>query len=272
MTEEFKEDTDASFKYSGSWKRQYNSMYHGSSTMRTTQLGDSMVVSFQGSAVKFMGAEGWNHGTMLVTLDGDDETTVDGYCCGTGSGTPQVIQFEATGLTSASPHILNITNLARGPYGAVVEVDAIIVTPHPYSPSWVVLAVCPMLFYFAVILLRSAFKSNTYHPLPMHPRSFSSVRLRRLEEGYLSPSSNSEPGIINIKENPPAYTYTHTPESSGEEELETPVASGSGPSHMDDALAQRLATIVVHHPRTETDAPPSPQYRDEIMSSAHSAV
>ncbi|KAK7050100.1 hypothetical protein R3P38DRAFT_2861953 [Favolaschia claudopus] len=265
MAEELKEDTDASLKYSGSWKRQYNSMYHGSSVMRTSQLGDSMVVSFEGSAVKFMGAEGWNHGTILITLDGD-ESTVDGYCCGTG---------EASGLTAGSSHILNITNLASGPYGAVVEVDAIIVTPHPYSPSWATLALFNVLLYLAIILLRSAFKSDTYAfaPLPMHPRSFSSVRLARLEEGCLSPSSEAELGIINLKENPPAYT--HTPESSSEE-LETTEASGSGPPHTEDVFvdqiaAQRLATIVVHPPPTESDAPP--QYRDEITSSiAHLAV
>jgi hypothetical protein len=70
-----------------------------------------------------MGAQGWDHGSFLVNLDGE-ETTVDGYCCGPNGGVPQVIQFEATGLDT-SEHILNITNLAAGPSGTVLEVDAL---------------------------------------------------------------------------------------------------------------------------------------------------
>jgi hypothetical protein len=77
----------------------------------------------KGSAIKFMGAQGWNHGSFRVNLDGE-ETTVDGYCCGSSGGVPQVIQFDATGLSSA-PHTLNITNLAGGPYGSFLEVDGL---------------------------------------------------------------------------------------------------------------------------------------------------
>jgi hypothetical protein len=73
--------------------------------------------------MKFMGAQGWDHGTFRVTLDGA-ETVVDGYCCGPNAGVPQVIQFEAHGL-STEEHVLNVTNLAVGPRGSVFEVDAL---------------------------------------------------------------------------------------------------------------------------------------------------
>jgi hypothetical protein len=69
-----------------------------------------------------MGAQGWDHGSFLVNLDGE-EVTVDGYCCGPNGGVPQAIQFEASGLAPGA-HILKITNSASGPYGSVLEVDA----------------------------------------------------------------------------------------------------------------------------------------------------
>lgn len=76
-----------------------------------------------GSGIKFMGAQGWDHGSFVVNLDGK-ETVVDGYCCGSNGGVPQVIQFEANGLSNAQ-HVLNVTNLAAGPRGTVLEVDAL---------------------------------------------------------------------------------------------------------------------------------------------------
>ncbi|KAJ6558723.1 hypothetical protein B0H10DRAFT_1967231 [Mycena sp. CBHHK59/15] len=101
MQEEFWEDNVAAIKYSsGQWARSYGSIYHG-------------------SAIKFMGAQGWDHSSFVVNLDGE-ETTVDGYCCSPNGGAAQVVQFEATGL-SAAEHILNVINLAAGPSGTVLE-------------------------------------------------------------------------------------------------------------------------------------------------------
>lgn len=70
-----------------------------------------------------MGAQGWDHGRFLVNLDGE-KTVVNGTHPDFGAGTPQVIQFEATGLDTTE-HVLYITNHARGPYGSVLEVDAL---------------------------------------------------------------------------------------------------------------------------------------------------
>ncbi|KAJ6462167.1 hypothetical protein C8R45DRAFT_1178652 [Mycena sanguinolenta] len=116
------EENNAGIKYSGNWSRQYASMYHGSSIMRTHQLGDSMSVAFNGSTIKFIGAQGWDHSSFLVNLDGE-EVTVDGYCCGPNGGVPQAIQFTASGLAPGA-HVLNIPNSAAGLYRSVLEVDA----------------------------------------------------------------------------------------------------------------------------------------------------
>ncbi|KAJ6607817.1 hypothetical protein B0H10DRAFT_2227461 [Mycena sp. CBHHK59/15] len=125
IQEEFWEDNVAAIKYSsGQWARSYGSIYHGSTVMRTRQIGGSMSVKFQGSAIKFMGAQGWDHGSFVVNLDGE-ETTVDGYCCGPNGGSAQVVQFEATGLSTAE-QVLNVINLAAGPSGTVLEVDALL--------------------------------------------------------------------------------------------------------------------------------------------------
>jgi hypothetical protein len=142
MQEELWEDNNPAIKYSsGQWARVYNSMYRGSTLMRTTELGDSMSVKFrgtscyrpggrahrpshpEGSSIKFIGVEGGDHGTFRVDLDGE-ETVVDGHCCGQNGEVPQVIQFEAHGL-STEEHVLNVTNLAAGPWGSTLEVDAL---------------------------------------------------------------------------------------------------------------------------------------------------
>ncbi|KAJ7479567.1 hypothetical protein FB451DRAFT_1171673 [Mycena latifolia] len=97
MQEEFWEDTNSALKYSG------------------------------GSAIKLMGAQGWDHGSFRVVLDGK-ETIVDGHYCAPNGGVPQVIQFEATGL-GTSEHVLNIANLAAGPRGTALEIDALMCAP-----------------------------------------------------------------------------------------------------------------------------------------------
>ncbi|KAJ7495020.1 hypothetical protein FB451DRAFT_1213116 [Mycena latifolia] len=130
MPEEFWEDNNSAIKYSaGHWTREYSHMYHGGAVMRTRDIGASLALVFNGSAIKFMGAQGWDHGTFRVALDGV-ETVVDGCLYQLYEGIPQAIQFQATGLSTA-PHVLKITNTAPGPHGAVLEVDAFIITPHP---------------------------------------------------------------------------------------------------------------------------------------------
>ncbi|KAJ7906221.1 hypothetical protein B0H13DRAFT_1880782 [Mycena leptocephala] len=128
--EEFWDDNNDAIKYSaGNWSLQYGGIYHGSAVMRTKQIGDSMSVAFQGSSIRFIGAQGGDHSSFLVNLDGA-ETVVNGYCCGPNAGVPQVIQFEATGLAKGE-HVLNLKNWEAGPNGSVFEVDGLLITPHP---------------------------------------------------------------------------------------------------------------------------------------------
>ncbi|KAJ7034823.1 hypothetical protein C8F04DRAFT_1232741 [Mycena alexandri] len=160
MQEELWEDNNPAIKYSsGQWARTYNSMYRGSTLMRTTKLGDSMSVKFRGSSIKFIGVEGWDHGTFRVNFDGE-ETVVDGHCCGQNGEVPQVMQFEAHGL-STEEHVLNVTNLAAGPWGSKLEVDKLIIAPH--SAGREPIPVFGMyLLVGAVILLLGVFLSRRY--------------------------------------------------------------------------------------------------------------
>ncbi|KAJ7635368.1 hypothetical protein FB45DRAFT_484075 [Roridomyces roridus] len=109
------EDNDPALHYIGEWRRDYGSIYHGCSVMRTTRIGDSMTVKFRGA----LGAQGWDHGSFLVHLDGD-AVPVDGQYDAIHEGVPQVVQFSTHGLSRAE-HRLTITNDAAGQYGSVLE-------------------------------------------------------------------------------------------------------------------------------------------------------
>ncbi|KAF7373892.1 hypothetical protein MSAN_00601500 [Mycena sanguinolenta] len=125
-------ESNKSIKYSGSWSREYGTIYHESAIMRTTELGDTVSLEFWGSGIKFLGAQGWNHSVFTVALD-DQRTIVNGSCCipsdDTAVGTvPQVVQFEATDLRNGL-HTLTIKNDVAGPQGTVLEVDAFLIYP-----------------------------------------------------------------------------------------------------------------------------------------------
>ncbi|KAJ6488741.1 hypothetical protein C8R45DRAFT_992765 [Mycena sanguinolenta] len=259
MEEVFWEEKNGAIKYSpGQWNREYSGIYHASAVMRTTQIGDSMSVAFQGSAIKFMGAQGWNHGTFLVNLDGE-ETKVDGYCCGTGGGVPQVIQFEATALNSAT-HTLNITNLARGRYGAVFEVDALLITPHPtnHYSSFLSLITFVIILAFALTAVRRRLvrlANTTSHQMlpiassnpqrvpvtvpssqPQNVRHDKGARRPDAEVPYSSVgASGSGNGGLNL---PPHYTAATTDMPQLNDELV-------------ERIAQRLARLV------REDSPPT---------------
>lgn len=132
MAELFYDDIHREIVYSSSWTRTYGSIYHSSTVHRTRKIGESVQFKFNGSCIRFLGAEGWDHGTFTVNLDGV-ETTVDGYCCGPNGGVPQVVQFEADNLSPAE-HTITVTNARNGPYGSVLELDAFMVTPNPVMP------------------------------------------------------------------------------------------------------------------------------------------
>ncbi|KAJ7479588.1 hypothetical protein FB451DRAFT_1239357 [Mycena latifolia] len=262
MQEEFWEDNNPALKYSGGqWARAYGSIYHGSAVMRTRHIGASMSLTFRGSAIKFMGAQGWDHGSFRVVLDGE-ETIVDGHCCAPNGGVPQVIQFEATGL-GTSEHVLNITNLAAGPRGTVLEVDALIVTPQAMAQNTshlsLLLLLIVLAFVFAAVrrrLVRLANKTS-YQMLPVaapeHPEPSALTMLpppNRVRTGKQHPYPDDD-----------VHSLAGGSAASGS-------GSGSGDAHqkhmppqyapspeVDDALVERIAQRLARLVRD--DAPPT---------------
>ncbi|KAF8177789.1 hypothetical protein K438DRAFT_1978406 [Mycena galopus ATCC 62051] len=131
------EEYSKDIKYSSGWTREYGTVYHESAVMRTTELGASLSFEFWGTGIKLIGAEGWDHSTFVVTLDGEN-TNVDGACC-FPNGTfplyaivPQVTQFEASDLNDAK-HVLTVTNASPGLQGTVLELDALVITLAPQT-------------------------------------------------------------------------------------------------------------------------------------------
>ncbi|KAJ7443197.1 hypothetical protein B0H11DRAFT_2093009 [Mycena galericulata] len=262
MQEQFWDDNNSAIKYSpGQWSRVYGNIYHGSTVMRTRRIGDSMSVRFKGSSIKFMGAQGWDHGSFLVNLDGE-ETIVDGSCCGNGGGIPQVIQFEANDLITAE-HVLNITNLAAGRLGSVLEVDALIITPHrsiiPYpsssAPSTLTFAMFLIILAFVLAairrrLLRHA-RKNTYQNLPLPLSSPPSSSLEWSDEAITAPP----PPPIKGSADPYLGEAHSTAGASGSSRGigMMPPDYGANPQvdgELVERIAQRLAQLV-------NDAPPS---------------
>ncbi|KAJ6572790.1 hypothetical protein DFH09DRAFT_1152694 [Mycena vulgaris] len=263
MQEEFWEDNNVAIKYSGQWGRNYHSMYHGSAVMRTRQLGDSMSVKFQGSAIKFMGAQGFDHGTFIVNLDGV-ETIVDGECCAPNGGVPQVIQFEATGLSSAV-HVLNITNLAAGPRGTALEVDALIITPLSRSQSTshftLVMVVLIVALVLAAIRRRLIWAANKTSQQMLPLSSPGPSNFERIPSAPIAPPRRNhvrpdkQPYADEVRSTAGGSEASGSGSGRGQQvPPQYSSAAAAGPE-VDDALveriAQRLARIV------HDDAPPT---------------
>ncbi len=122
------DDTSSALQYSGSWSHVANQPYTGGDYQQTESFsattGDSVSVSFTGTAVRWIGPTANNHGIADVYLDGTQVATVDGYSAGT---VPQQVQYAASGLTDTA-HTLKIVvsgqkNPASG--GTYVSIDAI---------------------------------------------------------------------------------------------------------------------------------------------------
>ncbi|KAJ7633302.1 hypothetical protein B0H17DRAFT_1217529 [Mycena rosella] len=279
MSEEFWEDNNSAIKYSsGQWARAYGSIYHGAAVMRTRHINDSMSVKFRGpscsfppagrrlillagSAIKFMGAQGWDHGSFLVNLDGE-ETVVDGYCCAPNGGVPQVVQFEANGLNTAE-HVLNVTNLAAGPRGTALEVDAVIVTPHPGN-KYITFAICIVILALVFVAVRRCLvgmRNWTTHQM-LALSSAPSSNAERIPSDYIMAAASNRVRPDKAQ----AYADEVTFPAGGSD------ASGSGSSQhrpaqyfpvvdtvaapeVDDALVERIAQRLARLVRD--DAPPT---------------
>ncbi len=120
------DDTDPALHYVGSWSHVANQSYTGGDYKNTESFsdvaGDSMSVTFTGTAVQWIGSQAGNHGFADVYLDGVKQATVD--CSGNAD---QVVLFQKSGLTSGS-HTLEIVvdgSHSAGSSGNFVSIDAI---------------------------------------------------------------------------------------------------------------------------------------------------
>jgi beta-galactosidase GanA len=122
------DDTSPNLAYSGSWSHVSDQPYTGGDYQNTESFsdttGDSVSVTFTGTAVQWIAATANNHGIADVSLDGKQVATVDGYSPATNF---QQVEYSASGLADTT-HTLTITvsgqkNPASG--GTYVSVDAI---------------------------------------------------------------------------------------------------------------------------------------------------
>ncbi|HEY1515257.1 MAG TPA: beta-galactosidase [Solirubrobacteraceae bacterium] len=122
------DDTAPPLDYTGNWSHVSNQSYTGGDYEKTESFsdttGDSMSVTFTGTAVQWIAPDASNHGIADVFLDGNQVATVDGYS--PGSEFQQVL-YSVSGLADTS-HTLKIVvsgqkNPASG--GTYVSIDAI---------------------------------------------------------------------------------------------------------------------------------------------------
>ena len=122
------DDTSSALDYVGSWSHVSNQSYTGGDYEKTESFsdtaGDSMSVTFTGTAVQWIAPTASNHGIADVYLDGTQVATVDGYSPGTEF---QQVEYSVSGLADTS-HTLKIVvsgqkNPASG--GTFVSIDAI---------------------------------------------------------------------------------------------------------------------------------------------------
>jgi beta-galactosidase GanA len=105
------DDTDPALVYTGDWTHAgpssgYTSGDYDSTESWSTETGDSMTVTFTGTAVQWIGPKNTNGGIADVYIDGNQVATVDTYSPA-GKLFQQVL-YSTTGL-SAGSHTLTIT-------------------------------------------------------------------------------------------------------------------------------------------------------------------
>ncbi len=122
------DDTSPALDYSGNWSHVSDQSYTSGDYDQTESFsdtaGDSMSVTFTGTAVEWIAPTASNHGIADIYLDGDQVATADGYSSGTNF---QQVEYSVSGLTDTT-HTLEIVvsgqkNSASG--GTYVSIDAI---------------------------------------------------------------------------------------------------------------------------------------------------
>src|SRR5271166_4879139 len=135
------DDTASALLYVGNWSHVANQSYTGGDYDNTESFsdtaGDSVSISFTGTAIRWIGSTTSNHGIATVYLDGNLVATVDTY---SASEIFQVVLYKVTDLTNG-PHTLKIVVTGTqnpASQGAFVSIDAIDLSPpsaSAYYPS-----------------------------------------------------------------------------------------------------------------------------------------
>jgi beta-galactosidase GanA len=114
--------------YTGTWSHVSNQSYTGGDYDNTESFsdvaGDSMSVTFTGTAVQWIAPTASNHGIADVYVDGTQVATVDGYSSGTDF---RQLAYSVTGLAAGS-HTLKVVVMGTkdaGSGGTYVSIDAI---------------------------------------------------------------------------------------------------------------------------------------------------
>jgi beta-galactosidase GanA len=128
------DDTDPALGYTGNWSHVANQSYTGGDYKNTESFsntaGDSMSLTFAGTAVRWIGSQTNNHGLADVYIDGVKQATVD--CSGNAN---QAVLFSKTGLSSGT-HTLKIVvdgTHSSGSTDNYVSIDAIDVPTAPQT-------------------------------------------------------------------------------------------------------------------------------------------
>ena len=128
------DDTDPALDYAGTWSHVANQSYTGGDYKNTESFsnttGDSMSVTFTGTAVRWIGSQTSNHGLADVSIDGVKQATVD--CSGNAD---QAVLFSKTGLSDGT-HTLKIVvdgTHSSGSTDNYVSIDAIDVPTAPQT-------------------------------------------------------------------------------------------------------------------------------------------
>ncbi len=122
------DDPDPALSYVGSWSHVANQSYTSGDYKRTESFsdttGDSVAVTFTGTAVQWIAPTASNHGIADVYLDGNQVATVDGYSPG---NVFQQVMYSASGLPDTAHTLKIVVSGQKNPAsnGTFVSVDAI---------------------------------------------------------------------------------------------------------------------------------------------------
>jgi beta-galactosidase GanA len=123
------DDADTTdLQYSGNWSHVSDQSYTGGDYDKTESFsdttGDSMSVTFTGTAVQWIAPTSGNHGIADVYLDGQQVTSVDGYSPGTDF---QQVEYQVSGLSDTTHTLKIVVSGQKNPAssGTYVSIDAI---------------------------------------------------------------------------------------------------------------------------------------------------